>query len=118
MIARHLACLGDFGDYMTEINHNYSNEQLTELLTTLYKGYGVLPKDEITEKYGLKLPLELNRRHMLNGMLQEEQNERNALKIVSRQGERSNEMVMTLDKSDFTSFIHRSRNQWFLDTNL
>lgn len=51
-------------------------------------------------------------------MLREEQTERNALKLASQQGERSNEMVVALDKVDFASFLHRQHSQWFLDTTL
>ena len=50
------------------------SSQLAQLLQTLYQGYGSLPSDELTQKYGLTLPRELNRRNQLNCMLNHEQN--------------------------------------------
>lgn len=74
LIARHFACLGDFGNFLAEINRKYSTEELTHLMTCLYKGYGPMHEDEITKKYGLHVPRDINRRNFINKMLKNEVN--------------------------------------------
>lgn len=81
LIARNFRYESDFGNYLSEINHQYTKKELLALLETFYKGYGTTP-DQTLEKYGVEIPENLNRRQLLNALLEEEPNERNILSRV------------------------------------
>ena len=54
---------------MKDLNNRYSAGELVDLLACLYQGFGKI-EDDLLQSYGITLPTSLNRRWMVNRLLQ------------------------------------------------
>ena len=81
--------------YLDTIDEKYNHKELLAHLECLYRGYGKT-QDPILSELGVKLPESLNRRWLLNRLLEFEPNERNMLAIAHQVNEKTTEHVVSL----------------------
>lgn len=67
--------------YLENIDGKYQQKELLAILECLYRGHGRIQQDELAD-YGVCLPETLNRRWLLNQLLQGEPNESNILALA------------------------------------
>lgn len=86
--------------YLDNIDRKYQHKELLSLLDCLYCGHGRLLHDELAD-YGVCLPETLNRRWLLNQLLQGEPNQSNMLALAHTANEKTTDIVVQLKAGDF-----------------
>lgn len=103
--------------YLETIDGKYDKMELLAHLECLYRGFGKI-QDPILSELGVKLPESMNRRWLLNRLLEREPNERNMLAIAHQVNEKTTELVVSLKQEDFEKFLEGRRSLWYMDSIL
>jgi hypothetical protein len=69
LIARYFKTYEEFNNYLDDIDHKYSKEELVNILECLYRGYGRFEQDKLHERYGIAIGECLNRRMYVKNLL-------------------------------------------------